>query len=184
MRRRAWRVWLEKWTPAGSFFTSRLAVRVMTLTQSHNRVESVGKWMFVSTTVVSTRSFFPVLDAEIHGRPDHDLVDGSDRRRGQPVEGAVEGVVLGDASGEKGGEDTQGDSVGNPLAQLPQVPVLDALQGEGAEDLLGIQSFPARFGILQSANQLLTDPFDELTLRVEQVRDGLQGPIEGDALAF
>src|SRR5438034_9150361 len=38
--------------------------------------------------------------------------------------------------------------------------------------------------LIQSANQILTDPFDELTMLVEQVRDDLQGPIEGDPLAL
>mgnify|MGYP001188954792 CR=1 FL=1 len=60
MRRRARRVWFTKGVAnSGSNAWILPTRRVSTRTPSHSKPESVGKWMFVSTTVVSARSRVP-----------------------------------------------------------------------------------------------------------------------------
>jgi|GEM_PF-6053062 hypothetical protein len=73
--------------------------------------------MSVSTTVVSTQP-----GAVLQTKPDrslnHQIIDGFERLRRQPIEAAVEGVMFGHRIAVEIGELTQRHTVGDPFAQL------------------------------------------------------------------
>ena len=73
-------------------------------------------------------------------RLDHGVVEGAHRGGRQATEGAVERVVLGHGLAVEGREAPQRVAVGDALAQFAQIPGLDPLEHEGAEDLGGAQA--------------------------------------------
>src|SRR6516225_9985793 len=76
-----------------------------------------------------------VLQAELHGGFDDEVVDGLEGRRCQPVEAAVEGVMLGYLLAVEIGELAQRYSIGDAFAQLAIIPVLHPHQNECAQHL-------------------------------------------------
>ena len=158
--------------------------RVRTRTASQSRVLSVGKWISVSTTVVSTRSWAP------SSRPSVTAAWTTASLRARTVagvrrqKGAVEGVVLGHGLGVEGREAPQRVAVGDALAQFAEIPGLDALEHEGAQDLGGAQAVAPRPGAPEPAHQIGVDERDELLLRVEKVGEGLHGRLQRDPLGL
>jgi len=65
-----------------------------------------------------------ILQAERDRRLDHEVVDGLECRRRQPVEAAVERIMLGYPVTVEIRELTQRHAIGNPFAQLAIIPVL------------------------------------------------------------
>ena len=80
--------------------------------------------------------FLAIFQARIHGRLHHQLIDGLQRLGSQPMKGAVKRIVLGHRLAVKIRELTQGVAVGDPLAQFAVIPILDAHEDEGAQNLL------------------------------------------------
>ena len=67
-----------------------------------------------------------VLQSELDRRLNHQVVDRFQRLRRQPDEAALERIVLRHRRAVEVGELAQRQSIGDPLAQLAIVPVLDA----------------------------------------------------------
>ena len=118
-----------------------------------------------------------VLQTEPDRGLDHRVVERPDRRGGQAAEGAVEGVVLRPEGGIEGREAPQGVAVGDALAQFTEIPRLHPLEHEGAEDPGGAQAVAPCLGAAQPADQIMVDERDELSLRVQEVSQGLQGRV-------
>lgn len=76
------------------------------------------------------------------------------------------------------GEPPQAIAVGDPFAQFAIVPVLDPLQGERAQHLLGAQPVSSRGGVLQTALKILAHDLDQFGMPVDEVGNGLQHGIE------
>ena len=77
----------------------------------------------------------------------------------------------------------QGVAVGDALPQFPIVPVLHALESEGAENLGGGQSAASGAGVLEASLEVLAHPLHEFRVVLDQVRDRLQDGIEAYTLA-
>jgi len=144
----------------------------------------VGKWMSVSTTVVSTRRAVPSSSpsptaastpASLSAR----TVAGVRRQKARG-----EGVVLRHEGGLEGREAPQGVAVGDARAQFTEIPRLHPLEHEGAEDPGGAQAVAPRLGASQPADQIVMDERDELGLRVQEVSQGLQGRLQRDPLGL
>jgi hypothetical protein len=110
-----------------------------------------------------------ILQSELDRRPNHQVVDGFERLRCQSDEAALKRVVLGHRRAVEVGELTQRQSVGDPLAQLAIVPVLEPHQNQRAQDLSRRQSAATTSGLLQPARQIAPDPLDHVSLVVEKV---------------
>ena len=79
-------------------------------------------------------------------------------------------------------EETESEAVGDAFAELAQVPVLDPVEDEGTEDAGGGHPVSACGRTLESADEVLMDFVHKLPLRFEEVGDGPEGVVEGDAL--
>jgi len=123
-----------------------------------------------------------VLQAKRHRRLNHQIIDGFERCRRQPVEAAVEGVMLGHRIAVEIGELTQRQAVGDPLAQLAIIPVLEAHQHQRAQHLRRRQAATAASGLLQTAHQIAPHPLDHLMLAVEETGNRLQQRLQAQAL--
>ena len=132
--------------------------------------------------MVSTRSRVPSSRPKRDRGTHHGVVEGADGAGGEPGEGAVKGGMAGHGLPVEGGEPAQAQPVGDAGAQLPQIPVLDALQGEGAQGLHGAESRPARPGLLESAHQILVHQPDALGVGVQEGRDRRQERVEREGL--
>jgi hypothetical protein len=126
--------------------------------------------------------FLAVLQSESDRGQHHALIDGFEGDGGEPDEGAVEGSVFGDGPAEELGELPQGIAVGDAFAQLAIVPVLDAHQGQGAQDLRRIESVAAGGGFFQAGLEVLADLLDQRRVLLDEVGDLLEEGIEGDVL--
>ena len=92
--------------------------------------------------------------------------------------------MLGHGLGIESREAPQRVAVGDALAQFAQIPGLDALEHEGAEDLGGAQAVAPRPGAPEPAHQIGVDERDELRMRVEKVGQRLQGRLQGEPLGL
>ena len=74
------------------------------------------------------------LSAVLQTEPDrglnHQIIDGFERLRRQPIEAAVEGVMFGHRIAVEIGELTQRHTVGDPFAQFAIIPVLHPHQSQ------------------------------------------------------
>ena len=78
-----------------------------------------------------------IFQAEIHRRLDHQLIDVFQRLRSQPMKGAVKRMMFGYWLTIEFRELAQRVSVGDAFAQFAIIPILDAHQYEGAQNLRG-----------------------------------------------
>src|SRR5207249_2904864 len=78
---------------------------------------------------------------------------------------------------------TQRQSIGNPLAQLAIVPVLEPHQNQRAQDLSRRQSAATTSGLLQPSHQIPPDPLDHVSLVVEKVGYRPQQWLQAQALS-
>jgi len=128
--------------------------------------------------------FGAILEPQRDRGVDDGVVEGADGVRGEAEKGAVEGIVLGHGLGIESREAPQRVAVGDALAQFAQIPGLDALEHEGAEDLGGAQAVAPRPGAPEPAHQIGVDERDELRMRVEKVGQRLQGRLQGEPLGL
>ncbi len=124
-----------------------------------------------------------VLETEVHGRLDNGVVDGANGLGCHPVEGPIEGLVARYRTRSEVREDAQRVTVGDAFPELAQIPVLDAAEDEGTEDAGGSHPIPPGGGMSEAANEILMDSIHEILLGIDEIRDGLQGSIEDDALS-
>ena len=123
-----------------------------------------------------------ILQAEGNRHADDRVIDGLQRRGGQPVDGAVERVVLGDPLTVERGEVPQRVAIRNPFAQFPIIPVLHAHQDQRTEHLWSRQSRPSGRRLLQTPNQIVPHPLHNGAMLVEEIRDRFEGGLEADTL--
>lgn len=123
-----------------------------------------------------------VLEMQLHGRLDNGVVDGANGLGCDPVEAAIEGLVTRDRTRTKVREGPQRATVGDAFPKLAQIPVLDAAEDEGTEDAGGGHPIPPGGGTFEAADEILMDCVHEILLGIDEIRDGLQGTIEDDAL--
>ena len=183
MRRRVARVRLAKRSGrSGICSKTALARRVRTRTLSQESWESVGQWILVSTIVVSTRNRLPSSNTELHGCQHHDSIDGLNRLGGDLHEGSMEGLVARYSIAPKGGELPQRETVGDSLPQLAQIPILDALEEQGAQGLLCAETPPSASRPFEPAHEIAVNEIDELGALVEKSAQTLEHRIERDFL--
>jgi hypothetical protein len=96
----------------------------------------------------------------------------------------MEGVVLGHRLGIEGRTAPQGVAVGDALAEFPQIPGLDSLEHEGAENLSGAQAIAPGPTALEASDEIVVDGGHELVVRIEKVGEGVQGRVQRDALGL
>jgi hypothetical protein len=72
----------------------------------------------------------------------------------------------------------QRESIGDARSQLAQIPVLDTLEEQGAQRLLGAQSAPSGFGPLEPAHQVAVNEIDDAGMPVEKGAQALEDGIE------
>src|SRR5437879_4086232 len=113
-----------------------------------------------------------IFQAHIHRCLHHQLIDGLQRLRSQPVKGTVEGIVLRHRLTVEIRELPQRVAVSDPFAQLAEIPILDALEDQGAQHLLWGQSIATGPGIFQAALQITS-----YRLRSEEHTSELQSPM-------
>src|SRR6266705_1135714 len=123
-----------------------------------------------------------IFQAQIHRCLHDQLIDGLQRFRSQPVEGTVEGIVPRHRLAVEIRELAQRVPVGDPFAQLAEIPVLDALQDQGAQHLLWGQSIATGPGIFQAALQITSYCLDHLFVVVKKIADALQQRLQQNAL--
>ena len=96
----------------------------------------------------------------------------------------MEGIVARHPPTEEAGEEPERIGVGDALAEFAEVPVLDALQHEGAQYLCGVHAETPGAWPLEPAHQILIDQGDQLAVLVEQAGDPLQQWLQDDALGL
>ena len=132
--------------------------------------------------MVSNPQLAAVLQAELHGGFDHEVVDGLECRRCQSVEAAVEGVMLGHLLAVEIGERSQRYSIGDAFAQLAIIPVLQAHQNECAQHLYRGEAMATVVRLPEAAHQIAAHPFDQRWLLIEKIADRLQQRLKPNAL--
>src|SRR5712692_2149663 len=123
-----------------------------------------------------------VFQTEFNGCLHHRLIDSFQRRRGQPIEGAVEGIVLGDAVAVKLRKAVQGIAIVDALAQFAIVPAFDAHECERAEGLLGGDPTAPRARVLQVPLEIAAHLLDQGWLLLQELRDATESGVELEAL--
>jgi hypothetical protein len=123
-----------------------------------------------------------VLQAQLHGDSNNDIIDVFECLWRQPIDAAVEGIVLGYLVAVEISELPQGHSVGDALAQLAIIPVLDAHQKERAHHLTRGEAVAALARIFQAAAKVGMHSRQYLTILVKQITNGLQRRVELYAL--
>ena len=123
-----------------------------------------------------------VLQAERDRRLDHEVVDGLECRRRQPVEAAVERIMLGYPVTVEIRELTQRHAIGNPFAQLAIIPVLEPHQNQRAQHLSRRQAATAAAGLLQTAAEIALHPLDHVIVVVKECGYRLQQRLQAHAL--
>src|SRR5262245_34790554 len=139
--------------------------------------------MSVSTTVVSARSLSPSSRPRLTGGPDHGIIDGLQRRGCQPVKGSMESIMLRDRLAMEVREAPQGIAIGDALAQLTVIPVLDPHQGQRTERLLSRKPVASGVGLLETCRQIASNLLDQFGVLVDEIRDRLQHGLKLDVLA-
>ena len=79
-------------------------------------------------------------------------------------------------------EAPQGIPVGDALAQLTVVPVLDPHQGQSTERLLSSETVASCVGLLEACRQIAAHLLDEFGVLVDEIRDRLQHGLKPDVL--
>src|SRR5689334_11698085 len=118
-----------------------------------------------------------VLQSELDGRLNDQVVDRFQRLRSQTDEPALEGVVLRHRRAVEVGEPTQRQSVRDAFTQLAIVPVLDPQQ-----NLRRRQSVTTAIRLLQPTYQIPPHALDDVPLVVEKAGYRLQQRLQADAL--
>jgi len=108
---------------------------------------------------------------------------GLKRRGCQPVKGSMESIVLGDRLAMEVSEAAQGIPVGDALAQLTVVPVLDPHQGQSTQRLLRSKPMASCVWLLETCRQIASHLLDEFCVLVDEIRDRLQHGLKPDVLA-
>ena len=119
-----------------------------------------------------------VFQVEFHGCLHDELVDGRERGRGDPVEGAVEGIVLGNGVAIEKRKGAQGEAIVDALAQVAVIPILDAHENQRAQGLRGRDAVAPSVGLFQAAFQILAHELDQSRMLLQKVSDELQSGIE------
>src|SRR6266705_4209854 len=126
--------------------------------------------------------FLAIFQTQIHCRLHDQLIDGLQRLRSQPVKGTVESTVLRHRLAIEIRELPQSVPVSDPFAQLAKIPILDALEDQGAQNLLGGQSIATGPGIFQTLFQITSYGLDHLFVVVQKIGDALQHRLQQNAL--
>jgi hypothetical protein len=124
-----------------------------------------------------------VFQAESDGSSDHGIVDGLKRRGCKPVKGSIESIVLGDRLAIELSEAPQGIPIGDSLAQLTVVPVLDPHQGQRTKCLLSRKAVASCMGLLETCRQIASNLLDQFCVLVDEIRYRLQQGLKPDVLA-
>jgi hypothetical protein len=124
-----------------------------------------------------------ILQPKCNRRLHQQLVDRHERLRRQPHERPLERIVLGHRLAVELCESAQRVAVGDPLAQLAIIPVLDAHQNQRAQHLLRSQPMTASVGVLQTPPKIAPDRLDHLLVVIKKVGDGLQHRFQKEPLA-
>jgi hypothetical protein len=126
--------------------------------------------MISRTTSVDRPAAWPILQTKLGRCLNHQIIDGFECRRRQPVEAAFERVMLGHRIAAEIGELTQRQSVGDRSAQLAIIPVLDPHQNQRAQHLWRRQAAAALARLLQTAHEIAPHLLDPLVLAVKELR--------------
>src|SRR6267378_608236 len=126
--------------------------------------------------------FLAIFQTHIHCRLHDQLIDGLQRLRSQPVKGTVESTVLRHRLAVEIRELAQRVPVGDPFAQLAEIPILDPPEDQGAQHLLWGQSIATGSGIFQTLFQITSYRLDHLFVVVQKIGDGLQNRLQQNAL--
>src|SRR5215471_3064437 len=122
-----------------------------------------------------------VLQPKINRCLHDNFVDGLKRVGRQPIEVAVERMVFGHTLPMELRELAQRHSIGDALAQLAVVPVLNALENERAQNLLRRQSAATALWIFQSSREIAPHLLDNLPLIIKKVGNDLEQRLQADA---
>src|SRR6266568_3156463 len=123
-----------------------------------------------------------ILQPEIDRRLYHQLIDGLERLWRQSIEAAVERIVSRHRLRVEVRELAQRDSVSDPFAQLPIVPVLDTHENQRAQNLLRCQSAATSLRVLQASFQIASNLVDHFLMVVQKIGDRLQMRLQPHAL--
>lgn len=117
---------------------------LQTLDQSRNDSDripqqgTIGRVMDVSLyDCCIDAEFLAILDFEIDGGLDHQIINGLKCCGRQPVKGSVKGVVLGNAIAVEMREQAQGVTIGDSFSQFAVVQILYPHENQRAQNLLG-----------------------------------------------
>ncbi len=125
-----------------------------------------------------------VLDSELDGSFEDQVIDGLYGLRPKFIKGPVESVVLGDAPAIKTTESAQRVSIGNPLAQFPIVTVLNPHENQRAHHLRRSHTRAPHVGFFHTPLEIFSNQLCDLCLMmVEEVGDRLENRIEIDPLS-
>ena len=122
-----------------------------------------------------------VLDPE--GQIDHQRVERPHGDGAQQRARPVKGFVFGHGGRAKARERTQREAVGDACAQLAEAPVLDLLEHQRAQRLLGAHALAPFAELLHAAAQILRDGLEQgAALAIKQLTDDRQFGLQAHPL--
>ena len=124
-----------------------------------------------------------VFDSELDGSFEDQVIDGLYGLRPKFIKGPIESIVLGYAPAIKITEAAQRVSIGNPLAQVPIVTVLNPHENQGAHHLRRSHARAPHAGLFQTPLEIFSNQFCDLWMVVEDLADPLENRVEIDALS-
>jgi len=122
--------------------------------------------------------FLAVLDSQLHGRLDDQIIDGLKGGGLKLDKSPIESVVHRDALAVETSELAQGVPVGNPLAQFAIIPVLNPHQDQGAQHLRRSYSATPHVGFFHTPLEIFSDQLDDLWMIVQEVGNPLKNRVE------
>jgi len=123
-----------------------------------------------------------VLQSQIDGSFKDQVIDGLYGFGVKFIKGPIECVVLGYAPAIKTTESAQRVSIGNPLAQVPIVTVLNPHENQGAHHLRRSHARAPHVGFFQTPLKIFSNQLYDLWMVVEDLTDPLENRVEIDPL--
>lgn len=124
-----------------------------------------------------------VLHSQIDGSFKDQVIDGLYGFGVKFIKGPIECVVLGYAPAIKTTESAQRVSIGNPLAQVPIVTVLNPHENQGAHHLRRGHARAPHVGFFQTPLEIFSNQLYDLWMIVEDLGDPLENRVDIDPLS-